>query len=262
MKKLPIDVLLAFLTGIAFLTILLVIALAIPYPTRFQLLVFRVILALAAAGLGAVIPGFINIDLAFAAKTAIRAGGAIALFVIIYFFNPAEYAVQGVNLGRGIATKIHDNVVQVFWPKAKVSFTYPSDGWRLDDSGVQEGFGDLKLVSTKHESEEIQFHVSVLDTKYQGNWANFETNTTELWKNALSQFGPVQVAPAKIGGRAGFEIRATLRGEKGKPKHVVISYVPADEKELFEAHYTANADTADETVYRTIRDSIVFGNSE
>ncbi|WP_417914142.1 hypothetical protein [Candidatus Electronema sp. JM] len=47
----------------------------------------RILLSLACAVLGAVIPGFLNIDLQ-AKGLLIRAGGALALFVITYFFTP------------------------------------------------------------------------------------------------------------------------------------------------------------------------------
>jgi hypothetical protein len=47
----------------------------------------RIILSVMAGILGAVIPGFLSIDLK-GAGFAIRAGGALALFVISYFFTP------------------------------------------------------------------------------------------------------------------------------------------------------------------------------
>uniref|UniRef100_UPI0040571D5C PDZ domain-containing protein n=1 Tax=Candidatus Electronema sp. TaxID=2698783 RepID=UPI0040571D5C len=47
----------------------------------------RILLSLACAILGAVIPGFLSIDLQ-ANGLLIRAGGALALFVITYFFTP------------------------------------------------------------------------------------------------------------------------------------------------------------------------------
>jgi hypothetical protein len=50
------------------------------------ILIYRLVLALAAAGIGAVIPGMIDVDI----HPAIRAGGAIALFVIVYWFKPAD----------------------------------------------------------------------------------------------------------------------------------------------------------------------------
>jgi hypothetical protein len=76
----------AFAFGVIFLLIILAIAIAFPNPTHFQYTVFRIVLALAASGVAAMIPGFINVSVG----PTIRAGGAIAVFVIVYFFSPAQ----------------------------------------------------------------------------------------------------------------------------------------------------------------------------
>lgn len=81
------DKLLSFIFGLIFIVVLLVIAWFKPEPSKFQYSVFRTILALAGAGIGAVIPGTIQVDV----KTWVRAGGAIAVFVIVYFFVPAQF---------------------------------------------------------------------------------------------------------------------------------------------------------------------------
>lgn len=78
----------AFVFGVMFVAIMLTIAILIPRPTEFQIFIFRVVVAMAAAGIGGVVPGFIVINIA----PYIRAGGAIALFVIIYWFNPPALA--------------------------------------------------------------------------------------------------------------------------------------------------------------------------
>ncbi|MCI5209680.1 MAG: hypothetical protein D3910_13005 [Candidatus Electrothrix sp. ATG2] len=79
----------AFIFGVSFVITLLVVAIKFPNPTSFQYNVFRIILSLAAAGVAAMIPGFINLELNSGTELLIRAGGAIAVFVIIFFFNPA-----------------------------------------------------------------------------------------------------------------------------------------------------------------------------
>jgi hypothetical protein len=80
----------AFSFGFIFVGVMLVIALLLPKPTEFQFFVFRIVLALAAAGVAATIPGFINVDI----KPWVRAGGAIAVFVVIYFFSPAKLITE------------------------------------------------------------------------------------------------------------------------------------------------------------------------
>ena len=76
----------AFIFGGVFAAIVLGVALFIPEPSRFQYTVFRIVLALAAAGVAAFIPGFINVSV----KGVVRAGGAMAVFVIVFFFSPAS----------------------------------------------------------------------------------------------------------------------------------------------------------------------------
>jgi hypothetical protein len=43
-------------------------------------------MSLAAAGIGAVIPGIIDVSI----NPVVRAGGALALFVLIYMVNPPD----------------------------------------------------------------------------------------------------------------------------------------------------------------------------
>ena len=74
-----------FLSGGAFLTLLIALALFVPNPTGFQYTVFRVILSLAAAGFAGPIPGFITAKI----PNYVEAGGALAVFVLVYYFNPA-----------------------------------------------------------------------------------------------------------------------------------------------------------------------------
>jgi hypothetical protein len=76
----------AFCFGVVFIGVMLVVAILVPTPTEAQWFIFRVVLAAAAAGIGAVIPGLIVVR----ASNYLRAGGAIALFVLIYWFNPPK----------------------------------------------------------------------------------------------------------------------------------------------------------------------------
>jgi len=109
---------LAFGFGVIFVVVLLVLAYRFPYPTPFQYTVFRIVLALAAGGVAAMIPGFLNVDL----STKVRAGGASAVFVIVYFFSPA--ALTGVKVETPEQHEIGTPVV---------SFERPSRGRSFDD---------------------------------------------------------------------------------------------------------------------------------
>jgi protein O-GlcNAc transferase len=78
-----------FAFGVMFVAALLVLAIAFPQPTSFQYDVFRIVLAIACAGVAAVIPGFLAVSMD-AKGLVIRAGGALAVFVLVYFFSPAR----------------------------------------------------------------------------------------------------------------------------------------------------------------------------
>ena len=79
------DKYLAAIFGGAFAIIFLLIAIFDRDPPVHSVFIYRVLLSLTAAGLGAVIPGFIDVTV----SNYVRAGGALALFVIVYFWNPA-----------------------------------------------------------------------------------------------------------------------------------------------------------------------------
>jgi len=72
--------------GILFVGTMLVIAVKYPNPTAFQYTTFRIVLALACAGVASVIPGVLNLSVG----AWLRAGGALAVFAIVYFYSPAD----------------------------------------------------------------------------------------------------------------------------------------------------------------------------
>jgi hypothetical protein len=87
----PVPITLSYIFGFFFVVVLLAIAFIKPEPSSFQYNVFRTVLALAGAGVVAVIPGFIEVK----CGDWLRAGGALAVFVVLYFWNPAS---QGVDV--------------------------------------------------------------------------------------------------------------------------------------------------------------------
>jgi tetratricopeptide (TPR) repeat protein len=90
LRPFDLQMLLGFLFGLIFVSVLLLIAYVTPSPTDFQIFVYRTIMALAAAGIGAIIPGFLFVQI----SNYVRAGGAIACFVIVYLINPPSLASQ------------------------------------------------------------------------------------------------------------------------------------------------------------------------
>ncbi|WP_444935335.1 hypothetical protein ACJJIW_12440 [Microbulbifer sp. JMSA004] len=84
---------LAFGFGVSFLILLIIIAFLTPDPTGFQYTIFRIVLALAAGGTVAAFPGFIEVKFG----KWLRAGGALAVFVLVYFYSPAAIDMGNSN---------------------------------------------------------------------------------------------------------------------------------------------------------------------
>jgi hypothetical protein len=80
-----VQIILAFIFGVVFVGVLMVVAIAFPQPSPFQYTVFRIVLALAAAGVAAMIPGLLEVRFG----KWLSATAALAVFVIVYFLAPA-----------------------------------------------------------------------------------------------------------------------------------------------------------------------------
>ena len=78
----------AFFFGVAFIVVILALVLFVPHPTDTQFFVFRVVLSLAGGCVAGLIPGFLNIDSKIRKNFTLRAGGAVAVTVLIYLINP------------------------------------------------------------------------------------------------------------------------------------------------------------------------------
>ena len=79
-----VNVLLSFVFGVIFVVTMLVFAVLVPNPSVFSQWVFITVLALSAAGVGSVVPGMLNIDVPY-----VKAGGALALFAVVFLMQPA-----------------------------------------------------------------------------------------------------------------------------------------------------------------------------
>ena len=75
------QILWTFICGVVFLVTVIVIALKIPNPSGFQCGVFYIVLAIAAAGFAAFLPGSIEIEV----PQLVKAGGALAVLVFIIY---------------------------------------------------------------------------------------------------------------------------------------------------------------------------------
>lgn len=123
MTNRSLQTLLAFVFGVLFLTAILILATLFPTPTKTQYEIFRIVIALAAGGVGAVVPGLLDLEMNLGVtehqKLAIRAGGALAVFIIVYFYSPAQSVVadagiqQTIQSGCGVNTANNSGTISV-----------------------------------------------------------------------------------------------------------------------------------------------------
>ncbi|KFG69577.1 DUF4019 domain-containing protein [Microvirga sp. BSC39] len=148
-----INVLLSFVVGVAIVIFMLGFAIFNPDPTPFSQWVFITVLALAAAGVGAVIPGMLEVQLPY-----VKAGGALALFLIVFLMKPA--IIIGVDKARELVgpkispsavvheylEKVDNGDVQGAWsaldPESQAR--YPFDQYKSLVSGAREPLGPVK----------------------------------------------------------------------------------------------------------------------
>jgi hypothetical protein len=83
--EIDIKTLIAFVFGAIFIITILVFTAMVKNPSPTEIWTYRIILALAAAGVAAILPGFIDIKY----KGFVQAGGAIGVFVLILLAFPA-----------------------------------------------------------------------------------------------------------------------------------------------------------------------------
>jgi hypothetical protein len=81
--NLDINVLLAFIFGVVFVSVMVGFAAFFTDPSPFAQWVFVIVTALAGAGVGAVIPGILKLSLPH-----VKAGGALAVFVLVLANKP------------------------------------------------------------------------------------------------------------------------------------------------------------------------------
>jgi peptidoglycan/LPS O-acetylase OafA/YrhL len=86
-----LGIVLAFAFGCLFVAVVLALAFTGGSldDRRFETL--RIVLALAGGGVGGVIPGFLDLHMKAGTKWALRAGGGLAVFIVLYFWSPAHW---------------------------------------------------------------------------------------------------------------------------------------------------------------------------
>jgi hypothetical protein len=94
----------------------LFVAFAIPCPTVFQQRIVQVIIATSAAGVGAMIPGFLSVTV----PTLARAGGALGIFVLVLLTDPAGWAVPGLEAAAATASCVGREPVGFLVPRNRL----------------------------------------------------------------------------------------------------------------------------------------------
>jgi hypothetical protein len=79
----------AFFVGVGFTIAILILAVKIPNPSKFQFTIFRIVIALGGSAFSMALTGFLTIQMDLPRGGQIVAGGALAVFVILYFFSPS-----------------------------------------------------------------------------------------------------------------------------------------------------------------------------
>jgi hypothetical protein len=92
-------------SGAIFLILIVAIALFVPNPSPFQYNVFRIVLALAAGAFAALIPGFLEIEI----PNWLKAGGALGVFVIVFFWNPAQLVTESAKGQNSATAEVNQN---------------------------------------------------------------------------------------------------------------------------------------------------------
>lgn len=113
--NITIDRLLAFVFGLIFVSVMLVLAVKYPEPSVRTWFIFKVVLALVAGGIGAMIPGSLEVNFKWA-----KAVGASAFFLIVLVF-PVETAVakfpeppsmdKAIELSKDLFLALEDNTL-------------------------------------------------------------------------------------------------------------------------------------------------------
>jgi len=86
-----LGIVLAFAFGCVFLAVVLALAFKGGGLSDQQFEILRIVLALAGGGVGGVIPGFLDVNMKAGTKWALRAGGGLAVFIVLYFWSPAHW---------------------------------------------------------------------------------------------------------------------------------------------------------------------------
>jgi len=130
----------ALVFGVVFIVTLIILSIALPNPTPFQYTIFRIILALATAGVSAMVPGLLHVEV----SSWLRSSGALAVFVIVYFYNPASLVYPHDVDQSHVPVEHLSSSVQVTPQKELVDRQSSSAAGKTTAADVPSGIGNPK----------------------------------------------------------------------------------------------------------------------
>lgn len=101
MSSVERDKYLGYIFAVVAIVVILITTFTTPNPTSYQYTVYRIVLALAAGGIGAVLPGLLEVKF----KGWLRASGAAAFFAIVYFKSPALLQQNPESASQPVASQ-------------------------------------------------------------------------------------------------------------------------------------------------------------
>ena len=147
----------SIISGTVFLLLLFIFFVLVPCPSDPQLNFFRIVIALAAGGFAATIPGTFNIK-----KTWLKATSSLGIFALVFLVNPAGWKNSDCNLRNLKATVYIDNNLT-----QGVEIIIPDIGQRF----FTDEFGNANI---EFSSSQIRFPTTIIfkyksevDTSFQ-----------------------------------------------------------------------------------------------
>ncbi|WP_165188231.1 DUF4019 domain-containing protein [Caulobacter soli] len=162
--EIDVKALIAFVFGAIFIVTILVFTAVVRDPSPTAIWTYRVILALAAGGVAAILPGFIDVKY----KTFVQAGGAIGVFVLVLVLFPAPTPARKVEAPP---------------PQAQAqTAASPDVVWPTEDPG----FAARKYVELVDSGKYLEAYEAI-DKTMGVPWASFEAS----YKAGHAPLGPV-----------------------------------------------------------------------
>lgn len=129
---------LSLVFGVLFLAAILALVSYFPCPSKVQVNVFKIVLAIAAGACAAIIPGFFN----FEYQGIVKAGGALGVFALVFLVNPAGIEQED---NCNCSLELHGKVVINEIPAKDVSVRC----YELKDQDETDVDGDFRFKTCK-----------------------------------------------------------------------------------------------------------------